>query len=115
MTLYDFMLPAMAHQIFHVYVTNVYDQNIDIGHGRRREIMNEEITETGIDHLMDKVDTWSVAKDGSVVVRLIDCNFEKRAEEQYSKDYVEKWDNLRKETRPWKHSCELEDFFIDWS
>lgn len=110
MTLYDLMLPAMANQIFHVYVTNTYDQNIEIGHGQRRDILNEEVTVEGIDHLMDVVDTWSVAADGSVVVKLIDSHFKEPAEQQYSKSYVEKWNNLNPETRPWKYSCELEDF-----
>lgn len=110
MTLYDFMMPAMAHQIFHVYVTNIYDQNIEIGHGRRRDIVNEDITEMGIDHLMDKVDTWSVAKDGSIVVKLIDSHYEEKAEKQYDEDYAKIWNNFKPETRPWKHSCELEDF-----
>lgn len=109
MTLYDLMINAQSTQIFHVYVTNIYDQNIEIGHGRRCEIVNEEITEMGIDHLMEKVGGWKIAKDGSMVVLLIDEHFEERAETQYNEKYVAKWDNLKPETRPWRHSCELEE------
>lgn len=112
MTLYDLMLSGNACQVYHVYVRNIYDQNIEIGHGTRREIMDEDITEEGIDHLMDNVDGWSVARDGSVVVCLRDGHFYERAEQQYSPGYVAKWDNLKPETRPWKHSCELEDFAL---
>lgn len=109
MTLYDIMDRCQYNQVFHVYVTNVYDQNIEIGHGPRSVIVNEELTEEGYDHLMDQVDYWSVAPDGSVVVLLRDEHFEERAETLYAKEYIAKWDNLRPETRPWKHSCELED------
>lgn len=111
MTLYSLMMSAKADQIFHVYVTNIYDQNIEIGHGRRKDIVNEDIVEEGIYHLMDKVELWSVAKDGSVVVRLMDKHYRDRAEELYDEEYVKKWDNFNPETRPWKHSIELEDSF----
>ena len=67
MTLYDLMISASAVQIFHVYVTNIYDQNIEIGHGTRRDIMDEETSETGIDHLMDKVDKAVESGDRRVV------------------------------------------------
>lgn len=107
MTLYDLMLNGNATQIYHVYVTNVWDQNILIGHGERRDIMNEDETD-GINHLMDEVDSWYVCKDRSVVVQLKDAFFNTRAEEQYSPEYVAKWNNLNPETRPWSHSAELE-------
>ena len=110
MTLYDVFMATAYNQIFHVYVTNIYDQNIVIGHGTRQTLLNEEETEEGIDHLLDKVDTLRVAKDGSIVLRLIDENFYKPAEELYLEDFVSSWDNLDPSTRPWKHSCELEDF-----
>lgn len=107
MTLYDLMKCAKCEQIFHVYVTNIYDQNIEVGCGVRKEIMNEDLTD-GIDHLMDEVDLWYVAKSGIVVVLLRDRHFKERAETQYDESYVAKWDNLDQKTRPWKHSCELE-------
>lgn len=108
MTLYDMMMPGMAHQIYHVYVGNMYDQNEEIGHGRRRDIMNEDVTAEGIDHLMDTIDHWYVAKDGSVVVVLRDEHFEELVENRYDTEYVVKWDPMNPDTRPWKHSCELE-------
>lgn len=109
MTLFDFMFPGRALQVYHVYTTNLWDQNILVGHGKRRDIMNEDETD-GIDHLMDEVYGWYVCKDGSVVVLLRDKHFDDRAETQYDKEYVAKWDNLKPETRPWKCSCELEGF-----
>lgn len=109
MTLYDIMNRCNYNQVFHVYVTNAYDQNIEIGHGPRLVIVDNEQTDGGYDHLMDQVDHWSVAPDGSVVVLLRDEHFNERAETQYDEAYVAKWDNLKPGTRPWKHSCELED------
>lgn len=107
MTLYDLMLHGNATQIYHVYTTNAWDQNIPIGHGERREIMNEDETD-GIDHLMDEVDSWYVCEDGSLVVLLKDAFFNERVEKQYTPEYIAKWNNLKPETRPWRHSAELE-------
>lgn len=107
MTLYDLIINADVKQIFHVYVTNIYDQNIEIGFGRRKELLDEDMVPEGVDHLMDAVDTWYVTKDGALVVLLRDIHFKERAEEQYDKRYVETWDNLNPKTRPWKHSSEL--------
>ena len=109
MTLYDLMMPRFYKQTFHVYVTNVYGQNIPVGHGTRKEICDEEKTEEGLDHLMDRVDFWEVCPDGSVLVLLANENFARKAEELYSPEYVSQWDNLKPETRPWKNSCELEN------
>lgn len=109
MTLYEMMLCGKAYQKHHVYITNIYDQNIELGHGIRKQIMDEDEGEA-FEHLVDEVDTWTVAKDGSVVICVRDSHFYERAEEQYSPAYVSRWDNLKPETRPWKHSCELEDF-----
>lgn len=110
MTLYDILRATQYNQKFFVYVTNIYDQNIPIGIGVRAELLNEDENDT-FDYLSCKVDQLNIARDGkSLVVRVIDGNFEKKAEELYSEEYVKKWDNLRPETRPWKHSAEMEDF-----
>lgn len=109
MTLFEMMLCGMVCQKYHVYTTNIYDQNIELGHGIRKQIMNEDEGEA-FEHLMDEVDVWHVSNDGSVVILLRDKHFYERAEEQYSPEYVSRWDNLRPETRPWKYSCELEGF-----
>ena len=110
MTLYDVMMACKYYQIFHVYVGNAYDQNIEIGHGERRDILNEDKCEEGINHLMDKVERLSVAKDGSIVLVLVDLNYEKPADAFYDPAYVSRWDESKPETRPWRYSCELEDF-----
>lgn len=108
MKLYNFLINANCNQVFHIYVTNAYDQNIPVAHGTRKEIFNEDIYAEGIDHLMDKVDSWYVCKSCDIVILLRDKNSKKRCEKLYNKEYVKKWDNLRPETRPWLHSCELE-------
>lgn len=108
MTLYDLVICGMANQIYHVYICNIYDQNIFIGRGYRRDIMSEDITDC-FEYLINKIDHWSVAKDGSLVVRIRDENFENRAEQQYSPEYVAKWDVHDPKTRPWRFSSELED------
>ena len=108
MRLYDILMVCGYYQIFHVYVGNAYDENIIIGHGTRKQIVNEEETPEGIDHLMDRVDMVRVCGDGSLVVIVTDRNYNKRAKTLYSENCWRNWDNLRPETRPWRHSCELE-------
>lgn len=109
MTLYDVLRATQYKQRFYVYVVNAWDQNIPVGAGDRAALLDEDETDTFI-HLMDTVEMLTLAKDGAFVVRLRNDTFNTRAEEQYDAQYVEKWDNLKPETRPWKHSSELEDF-----
>ena len=108
MTLYELMRACAFNQIFHVYVTNIYDQNIIVGHGTRRDIADEETTEAGYDHLADKVEHLRVAQDGSLIVLLSDSHFNYRAEELYDAHYVSTWNIKRPETRPWRFSSEIE-------
>lgn len=42
MTLYDFIITTNPYQVFHVYVCNAYDQNIKVGDGTRKDLMNED-------------------------------------------------------------------------
>lgn len=108
MTLYDLIINAQYQQVFHVYVTNAYDQNVKIGSGTRKSLMDEEECAEGLDHLMDKVDRWEVCSDGSVFVALIDHNFKRPCEELYNAEYVAKWDRHKPQTRPWRYSSETE-------
>lgn len=110
MTLYDILRATQYKQHFYVYVVNAWDQNIPVGVGTRSELLDEEENELAFDHLMDEVDMMTLCKDGAILLRLRNDTFNVRAEELYDARYVEKWDNLKPETRPWKHSCELEDF-----
>jgi hypothetical protein len=108
MTLYDFMGSAYATQFFHVYVGNAYGQNLEIGHGTRRDIADEYLTEEGYYHLADQVERWYVCDYSNVVVVTRDKNFNVRCEELFDEEYVKKWDRWDPETRPWKHDAELE-------
>lgn len=108
MTLYDLIINAQYQQVFHVYITNAYDQNVRVGSGTRKILTNEDECEEGLYHLMDKVDRWEVCSDGSVFVGLIDQNFAKPCEELYNAEYVAKWDRRKPQTRPWRYSSETE-------
>lgn len=112
MTLYDVLRAMPDRQYFYVYVANVYDQNICVGAGTRTKLLDAEQNEELFDHLCDKVDMMTVCAEREILVRLIDDTFKQRAEELYDARYVAKWDNLDPKTRPWKHSCELEDFGV---
>lgn len=108
MTLFSLIIKARYDQIFHVYVTNTYSQNIEIGHGTRRDIVDEDTTEMGLIHINDEIEIWYACEDGSIVVCLRDENYNKQAEYLYAQEYVKKWDIMKPETRPWKHYFELE-------
>lgn len=110
MTLYDVLRVTQYTQRFYVYVTNAWDQNTPVGTGTRSELLDEEENELTFDHLMDQVEMMTLCKDGAILLRLRDDTFNILAEKQYDSRYVEKWDDLKPETRPWKHSCEMEDF-----
>ena len=93
MTLYDILQVTRYDQEFAVYVTNVYDQNIAVGFGKRAELLNECENELLFDHLVDKVDMLRISKDGKIIVVFVkDKYYKKRAEKQYSKSQVERWD-----------------------
>ena len=114
MTLYDLLVATQQGQKFFVYVTNTYDQNLLIGTGVRRQLLDEYENDECFFYLMDEVDQITIAKDGkSLVVKIKDENYLKNAKELYDEDYVKYWDNRNPETRPWRYSTELEDFKMD--
>lgn len=105
MTLWDMLNVCQCYQEFDVYEGNDYDQNIIVASGTADELRTEiEI----FDHLMDEVVSYSVEPDGVIVILLRNENYEKRAEEQYFESYVKKWDRFNPETRPWRHSIEID-------
>ena len=111
MTLFELLKTTQYDQNFFVYVTNIYDQNILVGEGVRHKLLDEYENEECFFHLMDEVDQITIAKDGkSLVVKTKDENYQKNAKELYDEDYVKHWDSRNPETRPWRHSAELEDF-----
>lgn len=109
MTLCELLQKTRYDQKFYCYVTNIYDQNLPIGSGERKELLNEEINDDLFYHLLDEVDMITVSSDGALVIRTVDKYFKTQLQDQFDKDYVAKWNNLDKSSRPFKFSCELED------
>lgn len=106
MTLWDMLSACQYTQQFDVYEGNDYDQNIIVASGSADKLRkNAEV----FDHLMDEVDVYIVEPDGVVVIILKNGNFDKRAEEQYSKDYVKQWDRYKPKSRPWRFSIEIDN------
>lgn len=110
MNLYEVMMACSYHQNFHVYVTNIYDQNFEIAHGKRRDITDEDGDwPEAINHLMDKVDLLRVTSDGSILLLLVDKHYEEDVSVLYksSPEYVAQWDTMKPETRPWRYYSEV--------
>ena len=110
MTLYDILRNTKYTQEFFCYVTNAYDQNLPIGFGTRKELLDEQINEDLFDFLMCEISLLTVAKDGALVVRVTDEHFNNRIEDQYPVEQTERWDRLNPGSRPYKFSSELEVF-----
>ena len=109
MILYELLQVTKYDQLFHVYISNAFDQNYPIGDGDRKTLLNEEECEELFDHLLDEVDMITISRDGSLVVRVKDEHFNENLEEQYDKKYVAQWDTNNPDSRPFKFTKE-----IDW-
>ena len=83
MTLYDILRVTRYWQRFCCYVTNAYDQNVPIGFGTRRELLDEEQNDELFDYLMCNVDSITVTKDKALLVRVRDEHYNQPLEEQY--------------------------------
>lgn len=112
MTLCELLQKTQYDQKFYCYVTNEFNQNLPIGEGTRSELLNEEINDDLFFHLLDEIDLITIAYDGALVVRTVDKYYKTPLQEQFDKKYVEKWNTLDKSSRPFKFSCELEDFVV---
>lgn len=108
MTLYDILRVTRYWQKFCCYVTNVYDQNVPIGFGTRRELLDEEQNDKLFDYLMCNVDSITVAKDKALLVRVRDAHYNQPLEEQYK--FTGGWKVSDPATRPFKFSTEMEDW-----
>ena len=75
MILYDILRVTRYYQKFCCYLTNAYDQNVPIGFGTRRELLDEEQNDELFDYLMCDIDMITVAKDGAAVERIRDAQF----------------------------------------
>ena len=103
MTLWEMLDSAEYYQPFSVYITNAADQNLLIGRGTRREIVDEEKT-TVFDHLMDTVDMWRI-RNNRMIIFIRDKNFDEYVEGQFS--CADAW-GKKPEERPWRYSSETE-------
>jgi hypothetical protein len=113
MTLYDIVSKAQYMQVFSIYLTNVYDQNIPIARGTRSEMLGldvDENEESFFQHLMCEVEYFHITDKGVIVVFIRDDHFEERASYNYSDAYVKKWKNTDPKTRPWLHGIETEEY-----
>lgn len=108
MTLYDILRATKYWQKFCCYVTNSYDQNVPIGFGTRRELLDEEQNDELFDYLMCNVDSITVTKDKALLVRVRDEHYNQRLEEQY--ECTGGWKVPDPKTRPFKFSNEMEDW-----
>ena len=75
MTLYDIVSKAQYMQVFSIYLTNAYDQNIPIARGTRREMLRldvEENEEDFFNHLMCQVEYFHITEKGVMVVFIRD-------------------------------------------
>lgn len=109
MILYDVLRVTKHYQIFCCYVTNAYDQNVPIGFGTRRELLDEEINDELFDYLMCDVDSITVTKDKSLLIRVRDEHYNQSLEEQY--ECTGAWKVSDPATRPFKFSSEMEDWY----
>lgn len=115
MTLYDLFCTTSYTQLFYVYLTNDYDQNIPLLRGTRDSWMKSGngSAEDVWWHLNDEVDQIIVTSE-ALLVKVKDRNSHRRCEEMYSERYVAKWDQRDPSTRPWLFSAELEDYGHDY-
>ena len=113
MKLYDIVSKAQYMQVFSIYLTNAYDQNIPIARGTRSEMISMDVdgNEEGFfDHLMCDVEYFHITDKGVMVVFIRDEHFEEQASYNYSDEYVKRWNNLDPKTRPWLHGIETEEY-----
>ena len=108
-TLHNLLTSCQYPQVFFIYRTNDYDQNVLLAYGTKQEMLeDEELSFDLLDHINDVVDYWTIREDGAMFVRLrMD---EKAVEDQYQENYVKKWDRHKPHTRPYLFSAELDDF-----
>lgn len=107
-TLHNLLTSCQYEQVFWIYQTNDYDQNILLAKGTKQEMFSDD--EMGfplLDHINDVVEYWTIREDGAMFVRL---SLNNRAEELWSDDYVQRWDRHNPLKRPYLYSAEMDDF-----
>ena len=117
MTLYDLLSTGQYFQMYSVYVTNTYGQNIPISRGTLNEMLAYIVNEsdgTLFYHLMDKVEYYHITDKGVMVVFIRDEHFEEMAQKQYFEEDVKKWNSLDPQTRPYLYGIETEEYTDEW-
>lgn len=103
MMLHGLLDSSVYSQLFSIYLTNDYDQNLLIGRGTREEML--DAGESSIfSHLTDKVVVWEI-RGNRMIVFIEDEHHKERVEEQFSNS--DKW-GKEPDKRPWRHSTETE-------
>lgn len=115
MTLWDILESCQYMQVFSIYSTNIYGQNIPVARGTLSEMQEYDIEEGELfSRLMDKVDYFHITKNGVMVVFLQGEHYEERVETLYSQEYVERWERYDPKTRPWLFVMETEEYTDEW-
>ena len=106
--LHDLLTTCQYDQVFWIYRSNDYDQNILLTKGTKREMLCDgESSFDLIEHINDPVEYWTIRKDGAMFVRLVMTD---KAEDLWSEDYIEYWDRHNPNRRPYLYSAEMDDF-----
>ena len=107
-TLHNLLTSCQYPQVFWIYRTNDYDQNILLAKGTKNEILaDEEMSFELLEHINDVVEYWTIREDGAMFVRL---RMDEKAESLWSDNYVSKWDRHNPTRRPYLYSSEMDDF-----
>ena len=106
-TLHNLLTSCQYPQVFWIYQTNDYDENILLTKGTKQEMLEGDDSFDLIDHINDVVEYWTIREDGAMFVRL---RMDDRAKELYSDDYVKKWDRFNPNKRPYLYTAEMDDF-----
>lgn len=115
MKLWDILEASQYMQIFSIYVTNVYDQNIPVARGTLSEMQYYDLDDGELFcRLMDDVEYFHITKKGVMVLFIRDKHYEERAESQYSENYVKIWDRRDPLTRPFLFGIETEQYTDEW-
>ena len=116
MKLWDILEASQYMQIFSIYVTNIYGQNIPIARGTLSEMWRFDPEWEGdlFYHMMDDVHYFHVTKNGVMVLYIRDKHYEEPLAKQYFEDYVKQWDKNDPMKRPYLFNSETEEYTDKW-
>ena len=107
-TLHNLLTSCQYPQVFWIYQTNDYDENILLTKGTKQDMLEDDENSFDLlDHINDVVEYWTIREDGAMFVRI---RMDARAKELFSEDYVKKWDRFNPLKRPYLYTAELDDF-----